>query len=324
MIDFENIGQKFVEVVESPEWQELQAKFNNCNDIYILGHGGNLAVADHAAIDMTRLSGGLKNAKAPGSGVVATSLINDISFEGWMEKWLEFSTRHKTDDQIENSLVIGISSSGMSPDVDVALEWASRNGFQTAIISSQPVRAKLPEDVTQVVLNTVYYHTGEVLTLLLTYELTDGAGHVCPQIKGTTKRDKNQKHWRGQIREHSYPDEKVNVGIDFDGVIHKCSKGFYDGTIYDDPVDGVAEALKQISDTFNIIVFTCKAKADRPLVNGKTGTELVWEWLEKHDLAQFVSQVTAEKPRAKYYIDDRAIRFDNWETVLEGIDFETE
>ena len=39
---------------------------------------------------------------------------------------------------------------------------------------------------------------------------------------------------------------------------------------------------------------TCKAKADRGLVNGKTGTELVWEWLEKYDMAKFVSKVTSE------------------------------
>ena len=56
MLNFENIGEKFVRVVNSPEWQELQAKFNRCQDIYVLGHGGNLAIADHAAVDITRLS----------------------------------------------------------------------------------------------------------------------------------------------------------------------------------------------------------------------------------------------------------------------------
>ena len=110
--------------------------------------------------------------------------------------------------------------------------------------------------------------------------------------------------------------EKNQLGVDFDGVIHKNSKGFHDGTIYDEPVEGAREALEHLSKENNIIIHTCKAKKDRGLVNGKTGIELVWEWLEEHDLAQFVSKVTAEKPRAKYYIDDKAIKFTDWKKAL--------
>jgi len=48
-------------------------------------------------------------------------------------------------------------------------------------------------------------------------------------------------------REHSFQDETYQIGIDFDGVIHKNSKGFYDGTVYDKPVSGAKEALEKIS-----------------------------------------------------------------------------
>ena len=72
------------------------------------------------------------------------------------------------------------------------------------------------------------------------------------------------------------------------------------------------ESLKKLSSSYTIIVNTCKAKPDRGLVNGKTGTELVWEWLNKHDMAKFISKVTSEKPRACFYIDDKAIRFTDW------------
>ena len=111
-------------------------------------------------------------------------------------------------------------------------------------------------------------------------------------------------------------EEEQNLAIDFDGVIHKCSKGYHDGTIYDDPVPGALYALKELSKHYNVIVFTAKAKPDRPLVNGKTGAELVWEWLQKHDVAQYVSEVTSEKPRAKYYIDDKAMKFEYWGVTL--------
>ena len=51
-------------------------------------------------------------------------------------------------------------------------------------------------------------------------------------------------------------------------------------------------------------------------MNGKTGTTLVWEWLEKHDMAKFVTKVTSEKPRARVYIDDKALRFTSWDKTL--------
>ena len=77
MLNFENIGEKFIKTINTSEWKTLQDKFNECNEIFVLGHGGNLAVADHAAVDITRLSNGKKNAMAPGSAIVNTSLIND-------------------------------------------------------------------------------------------------------------------------------------------------------------------------------------------------------------------------------------------------------
>jgi hypothetical protein len=46
----------------------------------------------------------------------------------------------------------------------------------------------------------------------------------------------------------------------------------------------------------------------------------VWEWLKKHKMAQFVSKVTAEKPRARFYIDDKAIRFTDWDSAFQMIE----
>lgn len=106
------------------------------------------------------------------------------------------------------------------------------------------------------------------------------------------------------------------LAIDFDGVIHRNSLGFHDGTVYDEPVHGALDAIKKLSEKFSLVVFTAKAKKDRPLVNGKTGEELIWEWLEKHGIAQYIKEVTSEKPRALWYIDDKAMTFDCWELVL--------
>lgn len=107
------------------------------------------------------------------------------------------------------------------------------------------------------------------------------------------------------------------IALDFDKVIHKSSKGFHDGTIYDDPVEGTREALKLLSEKYTLVIFTCKAAPDRPLINGKTGVELIWEWLEKHKLDKYISKVTNEKVRALFYIDDKGITFITWKKILE-------
>jgi hypothetical protein len=74
-----------------------------------------------------------------------------------------------------------------------------------------------------------------------------------------------------------------------------------------------------LSSRWKVIVHTAKARPDRPLVNGKTGKELVWEWLEKHGFAEYVADVTHEKPQAVFYIDDKAIRFVNWDQTLREV-----
>jgi hypothetical protein len=111
--------------------------------------------------------------------------------------------------------------------------------------------------------------------------------------------------------------EANNLAIDFDGVIHNADKGFFDGTCYGDPIAGSLSALQSLSKKYRIVIFTAKAKPNRPLIDGKTGTELVSEWLEKHGVLQYIAEITSEKPRAILYIDDNAYRFDNWQGALE-------
>ena len=114
-------------------------------------------------------------------------------------------------------------------------------------------------------------------------------------------------------------DESQVIAIDFDGVIHSFELGFHDGTIYGTPISGSIESIKKISKKYKIVIYTAKAKKDRPLINGKTGIELVWEWLKKYDIDQYIQEVTAEKPRAICYIDDKAIRFIDWNQTLDDL-----
>lgn len=109
------------------------------------------------------------------------------------------------------------------------------------------------------------------------------------------------------------------IGVDFDGVIHKNSKGFHDGTIYDDPLPGTKEALANLAEEYTLVIYTCKANPERPMVGGKTAVEMMWEWLKKHDLSQYISDITNKKPRALFYIDDKVIRFSSWDQALNDV-----
>ena len=136
--------------------------------------------------------------------------------------------------------------------------------------------------------------------------------------------ENNKLNWNNCMKdflEKVKKEIKATIVIDFDGVIHLNSKGAHDGSIYDSPVLGTKEALSFLSKQYKwVIIYTCKANPERPLVNGKTGTELIWEWLKKHELDEYIFEITDKKPRAAFYIDDKAIRFNSWKQTLNQIE----
>lgn len=112
-------------------------------------------------------------------------------------------------------------------------------------------------------------------------------------------------------------ENKDIIAIDFDGVIHKSSKGFHNGTIYDDPIEGSLESLKKIKEKgYKIIIYTCKANPQRPLIDNRTGIELIWEWLEFYNVKKYIDDVVWGKPWALVYIDDKGYRFQNWKDTI--------
>lgn len=87
------------------------------------------------------------------------------------------------------------------------------------------------------------------------------------------------------------------LAFDFDGVIHRYSKGYHDGTAYDGPMPGIREMFRKLEDQGYTIIINSARPADQ-----------ISEWLERHG---FPAYKIYQKPRARAYIDDRAIRFTN-------------
>ena len=109
------------------------------------------------------------------------------------------------------------------------------------------------------------------------------------------------------------------LAIDFDGVIHKNSKGYHDGTVYDKPVPGAIDAIKKLSKDFKLVIYTFKGHPDRPVVNGIDGIQQTWNWLKEYKIDNCVSDIVWGKPNAKIYIDDKGYKFENWKKTIKDI-----
>src|SRR3990167_6669477 len=107
---------------------------------------------------------------------------------------------------------------------------------------------------------------------------------------------------------HKITNDKRVLSIDFDGVIHKYSKRWYDGTCYDEPVEGAIDALKKFIDNgFRIKILSARAQNKRQIENIK-------EWFLKYGLLKkYLKKIEISniKTHAIAYIDDRSIRFTN-------------
>ena len=71
-----------------------------------------------------------------------------------------------------------------------------------------------------------------------------------------------------EFKEMVSSEDNNTIAIDFDGVIHKNSKGFHDGTIYDEPIEDVKKGLEYLSKSYKLVIYSCKANPNRPLING--------------------------------------------------------
>jgi hypothetical protein len=118
----------------------------------------------------------------------------------------------------------------------------------------------------------------------------------------------------------------MTIAIDFDGVIHAYSKGWQGGAIYDPPVPGAIDGLRDLMKRDAVFVFTARANLDD-----------VAAWLTSHGIPAIVDEpgaarwfwddrdrllVTWHKLPATVYIDDRALRFESWPQTLAALDFE--
>lgn len=185
-IDFENIETKLAEVVNTPAFEKIISKINSAKKIYLIGNGGLHFVASHMSTDLTRLVPD-KVAYSFDSFGFITSNANDHGFGNIFTRWLETVAPAV---EAEDSLIIGMSCSGNSSNIISCLHWAEEAGYTTFMMSGQKSE-KLSKNIDEMVFDCQYFHTVEVLCMMVFYELIHRTDNKCPSIKGEKVRLKD-------------------------------------------------------------------------------------------------------------------------------------
>ncbi len=182
LCDFENIETKVCDVINTPEWDKFIKLFKNAENIYIVGNGGNWAVATHAAVDLSRLTN--KKIHSLDSTCYMSSIANDAGYENVFKKWLETYSSKKS-----KSLLICFSATGTSKNIINALNWTSKQkNFDNFLITANLNAKKNQLSRSNIInLGLKYFHSSELLTFMLFYEIVYQLGYKCPSISGYKK-----------------------------------------------------------------------------------------------------------------------------------------
>ncbi len=110
--------------VNTTELIEAVSELTHSERIFVAGNGGSAAIANHLSCDFAKGSG-LNVISLSTNIPIITALANDISYESIFTEQLK---QHKA-----NSLdtLILISSSGNSPNILSALNYAQESGIET-------------------------------------------------------------------------------------------------------------------------------------------------------------------------------------------------
>lgn len=106
---------------------------------------------------------------------------------------------------------------------------------------------------------------------------------------------------------------KRTICLDFDGVVHSYVSGWKGVTsIPDAPVPGAKEAIDTLrAQGYEVVIFSTRSSTP-------DGLYAMQRWLEDNGI--HADRVSAEKPPALIYVDDRGLKFDgDWPQTLQDI-----
>lgn len=115
---------------------------------------------------------------------------------------------------------------------------------------------------------------------------------------------------------HNHND--ATIAVDLDGVVTEYVDPWSGTHHFGDPIPGAVESMRKLQDLgYKLAIYTTRNNS-LARHNGGTNalelTALVQNHLEKHGIPY--DYISLFKPLARIYIDDRAVRFTNWEQAM--------
>lgn len=137
---FERYRESLFEVNVVPQLIELKGHVEATRElgrkVIFAGNGGSAAIASHCAVDFTK-NAGIRCVNFNEADLI-TCFANDYGYERWLEKAVEFYAD-------EGDIVVLISSSGRSPNMLRAAEYANGKGLKlvtfTGFAVDNPLKA---------------------------------------------------------------------------------------------------------------------------------------------------------------------------------------
>jgi phosphoheptose isomerase len=177
LINFENIEKKCKKSFNSKEYNLLVEKIRKSKKIFVIGNGGLHFVSSHMATDMTRLIKDKAVYSFDNVGFI-TSNSNDHGFDQVFVRWLE--TISSVEDP-KDCLIIGLSCSGNSSNIVGSLHWAAGKKYKTFMVSGQKSQI-LKKSIDEIYFDCEFFHTVEVMCMMMFYDLIHRVGSHCPSI----------------------------------------------------------------------------------------------------------------------------------------------
>lgn len=111
---------------------------------------------------------------------------------------------------------------------------------------------------------------------------------------------------------------KPTLCIDFDGVIHRYSKGWQNGVIYDPVMPGFFDWAVRAQEHFELVIYSSRSKDPEMRSTMREWLQSQMEtWAKNKPAGSLAFTFASEKPAAFLTIDDRAITFTgNWDMAF--------